>query len=114
MATINQKQELNECFICIWREERSLWDIKSTSNKDRRAISRAIPNFNFSLEPRFYPSFTFFPFFSFVLLYKQRQQQQVLLQSPCLQFHFLMNSVFVHIFEVFLTPYWLVVTKDNR
>ena len=24
MATINQKQELNECFICIWREERSV------------------------------------------------------------------------------------------
>ena len=31
IPTINKKQELTESFICIWREERCLWDVKLPS-----------------------------------------------------------------------------------
>ena len=85
IATINKKQELTESFICIWREERSLWDVikccKLKSVINPKGIS--------SREPRFHRSITFLLFFHFVffsnVIYKQRQQQQVLLQSPCLE-----------------------------
>ena len=85
IATINKQQELTESFICIWREERSLWDVikccKLKSVINPKGIS--------SREPRFHRSITFLLFFLFVffsnIIYKQRQQQQVLLQSPCLE-----------------------------
>ena len=33
--------ELTEQFIEVWREERSLWDVKSTIYKDRNAKNRS-------------------------------------------------------------------------
>ena len=45
METINKKQELIESFICIWREERCLWDVKSPSCKDRNEKNKSYEKF---------------------------------------------------------------------
>lgn len=37
MASKIKRQEITELFIEIWREERSLWDVKSPIYKDRNA-----------------------------------------------------------------------------
>lgn len=45
MASRYQKQELTEQFIEIWREEPSLWNVKSAIYKDRNEKAKSFMKF---------------------------------------------------------------------